>query len=242
MPVFRHQGALHYYAHIPKCAGSSIEEHLTARFGPLGLFGSHPLMPVSLQHLTWRDIEALFAPGQIASSFAVVRHPVSRFVSSFNMRLAQVDPPFPRELTLLDFAQWAAARLKHNPQILDNHLRPQIDFIGPETRLFRLEDGLDAVIADLDDRFGPQIDAANLGRERHRPDETAALFESEDAVPQSVIDILLRLYEADFDRLGYEPLPAPPQEILRLKPVHARPIRRHLWRARAALAPLRRRS
>ncbi|WP_425074097.1 sulfotransferase family 2 domain-containing protein [Sagittula sp. S175] len=235
MPTFLANGGLHCFAHVPKCAGTTVEHHLAQRFGPLGMMGNHPLVPVSLQHLTWADLEAFCVPGQILSSFALVRHPLTRFVSTYNMRVAQVSPPFPRDVTLEDFADWVAARLPVSAMLLDNHLRPQVDFLGPDTRLFRLEDGLDPVIAWLDAQFGPCEAAAPLGHERHRPDETAALFDTVSEVPPRVLETVGRLYAADFERLGYDMATAPVQKVLRLKPGQARPVERTLWRLRAAL-------
>ena len=39
----------------------------------------------------------------------------------------------------------ALQALKHDPWFLDNHYRPQIEFLGAPVRVFRFEDGLDAV-------------------------------------------------------------------------------------------------
>lgn len=235
MPIFRVKGALHVFAHVPKCAGTTIEAHLAERFGPLGLIGTDTGLGVSLQHLTWDQVTAVLPETWIASSFAVVRHPLDRFVSGYNMRLSQAAPPFPREVTIADFLDWAEARLPAHPALLDNHLRPQVDFIGPETKLFRFEDGLAAVIADLDARFGPRPDLPPLGHHDYRDPETEMLFDVVDRLPDGVAERVAKLYAADYARFGYDRAPDRPVKLKVLKATHAKPLRRQAWRARARL-------
>ena len=51
MPIFRINDKLHFYAHVPKCGGSSVEFYLTERFGPLALDErGHELIP---RHQQW---------------------------------------------------------------------------------------------------------------------------------------------------------------------------------------------
>lgn len=232
MPIFRTRGAVHVFAHVPKCAGTSIEEHLAARFGPMGLMGTVPGFGVSLQHLTWVQIEAVLPPAWIAGSFAVVRHPLDRFVSGYNMRLVQATPPFPREVTITDFLDWAEARLPSHPTLLDNHLRPQTDFIGPDTNCFRFEDGLDAVIAYLDAVFGPQPGLPPLGHHDYRDRATEQLFDTVDHLPAGVVERVAQLYAGDFARFGYDTSPDRPVKLRILKPEHAVSARRKMWLAK----------
>jgi hypothetical protein len=232
MPVFCSNGELHVFAHIPKCAGTTVEEHLAARFGTLGLIGTSSRYQVSLQHLTWREIVVLFPEAWIAGSFAVVRHPLDRLVSTYNMRIAQATPPFPREISIADFLDWVERRLPVTPNLLDNHLRPQVDFIGPRTRLFRLEDGLDAVVAYLDECFGESSDLPPLSHHDFRNTDTEAMFDVSPTLPPGVAERVARLYAADFDAFGYDPDPNRTVRLKKLKPELARKWRRIAWRAR----------
>jgi hypothetical protein len=232
MPVFIANGDLYVFAHVPKCAGTTVEEHLAARFGAVGLIGTSSRFKVSLQHLTWREIVALFPEHWIAGSFAVVRHPVDRLVSEFNMRIAQSVPPFPREISIADFLDWVERRLPSAPDLLDNHIRPQVDFIGPRTRLFRLEDGLDAVIAHLDELFGTCSELPPLGHHDSRNPGTEAMFEVSSTLPQGVAERVAQLYEADFDAFGYDPDANRTVRLKILKPELARNWRRTVWRGR----------
>ena len=40
MPIFRHDGALYFFAHVPKCGGQSVEDYLSRRFGPLAFLNN----------------------------------------------------------------------------------------------------------------------------------------------------------------------------------------------------------
>ena len=91
MPIIRIEGKLVYFAHVPKCAGTSVEEYAIARFGPIALqdrrfFQRDPesrWTRTSAQHVTATEFERLIPRDYIADAFTVVRHPVARLVSAF---------------------------------------------------------------------------------------------------------------------------------------------------------------
>lgn len=190
---------------------------------------------VSLQHLTWAQLALVLPESWIDSSFAVVRHPLTRFVSEYNMRVSQARPPFPREVTITDFLDWVEGRLPQHPELLDNHLRPQVEFIGLETRVFPLEGGLDAVIAHLDRNFGSMPDLPPLGRHDFTDPETEKLFDVADLLPAGVAQRVAQIYAADYARFGYDEASAS-VNLKVLKPRFANPIRRQAWRMRTLVA------
>ncbi len=238
MPIFRANGELHIFLHVPKCAGTTIEAHLSARFGQLGLIGMGPGRDVSLQHLTWDEIVSIFPQAWITESFAVVRHPVSRFVSAYNMRITQGKPPFPREISITDFLDWTECRLPKVPSLLDNHLRPQVDFVGPDTKIFRLEDGLDAVLAYLDEVCGSWPDAPPLGHVDFRDPAIECLFDSKSDLPAGVVERVAKLYAKDYEYFGYAFEPDSPVKLKTLKPEQARRFRRGVWLVRSMMRRL----
>lgn len=92
MPFFLHAGRLQHFAHVPKCGGTSVEKALETRFGPLAFFdGEHfrrdPVRRFarsSPQHMT-AEVTELYIPRHFrGSSFALVRHPLSRFISAYH--------------------------------------------------------------------------------------------------------------------------------------------------------------
>ena len=157
MPIFRINKDLHYYAHVPKCGGSSVEHYLVDRFGPMGLRDTeekliHPTLrwtrttPV---HIPAVALARIVPPDWIASSFAVVRHPVRRLISAF-FQGRDVAGRIPLSA---DFNAWfaeAAVWVGKDPYRNGGHLEPQTTFIPPGSRIFRLEDGLEQVVPYLD--------------------------------------------------------------------------------------------
>lgn len=221
MPVFRVGDRLHYYAHVPKCGGSSVEAYLKARFGPLAFLDSRflSIAPVerwtksSPQHLPWTAFTRLVPADWIASSFAVVRHPVKRLVSAFQFQVEVEGTVAP--LWSIDewFDDWLK-RAADEPFLYDNHLCPQSAIVPPDATVFRLEDGLDAIVPHLDrlagNGDGPRsVPAENVRRKGMGPDA-----ERLKPSPETLARVA-EFYAADFARFGYgETAP---------KSAHARP-------------------
>lgn len=165
MPVFLHNGKLHAFVHVPKCGGTTVERALRARFGDLGLlhdtYYATPLprrwSKTSPQHITWADMGAMIPETMLDQIFAVVRHPLSRFVSTYNFNARSGHVPAgmgPEEW--FDMGTGAPGRL---PYISDNHLRPQVELMPDHTTVFRLEDGLKPVLDWIDRTFGVTAEA-----------------------------------------------------------------------------------
>lgn len=222
MPFFRIGDRLHYYAHVPKCAGSSVEAYLRARFGSLAFVDSAYLSrPAAMrwsrtspQHVAVEDLYRLIPREWIASSFAVVRHPVSRLVSAFRFQ-AEIEATVPQSWSVNDFFDDWLNRSASEPFAYDNHLRPQSDLVPQDAIVFRLEDGLDAVVAHLDALAG------NADGERHIPPENIRKSKMAAGSPRLQLrpETLARIgafYSEDFRRFGYsleehprQPRPAP---------------------------------
>lgn len=182
MPILRKDGRKIYFAHVPKCAGSSLYNVLMAEGwhmanfgrpqGPLGTTGTAKMIReqfgitdlqkegdysgivTSVQHVT-ADIWGKWGP--FDSSFALIRHPIERFRSAYSYRYV---------------TEVAKAKLKHSaailaefhslmaevfvkelpgaPHVLDNHFRPMLDFLLPDTKVYALEHGgIEQLRADL---------------------------------------------------------------------------------------------
>lgn len=202
MPIFKVAGKLCYFAHVPKCAGTSIEDYLGERFGQLAFLDrkynankAGQFRTASPQHILASDLAVFFPMGFLDQSFAVVRHPVDRIVSAFHYHRD-------RERNIkskVSFKEWVKRLADFGPkshQDFDNHFRPQAAFIPKKSRVFKLENGLDKVEAWLDDIAG---DKHTTGIPNHfagdyKPPRIA--FETLEALEQ--------LYAADFEAFGYE--------------------------------------
>lgn len=219
MPLFRYQGALHYFAHVPKCGGTSVEQYLSLRFGPLG-FANLGLGPVpwpldwlksTPQHAAWADFARVFPADWVKSSFAVVRHPLARLVSAYNMRVGGHE--IPSGLSIEAFAETYLQTRSSDPFRYDNHLRAQTEFVPPSSIVFRLEDGLAAVQKHIDENFGPWSDGETIGHVTHAA-QSAAKFEKTTEVSPRLKHLVDELYASDFEAFGYATEPAKPVQIL----------------------------
>ncbi|MEO1678128.1 MAG: sulfotransferase family 2 domain-containing protein [Pseudomonadota bacterium] len=218
MPFFLHDGRIHVFLHVPKAAGTTIEDALSRRFGPLGLF--HPphfsapprlrWSRTSPQHVTADDLLKLVPREMIASSFAVVRHPVDRVISAYHHLNGY--QRLPVGLSLEAWFRHYAALAPSHPFAFDNHLRPQTDFLLDDTKVFRLEDGLAPVLDHVEATFGPvpaggpapadEPDAPHLNAAREA-DPRGAELDDQSLTPAFLAE-LRAFYAAEFDRFAYD--------------------------------------
>ena len=211
MPIFRIGDTLHYYAHVPKCGGSSVEAYLRTRFGSLAFLNTRYLdLPEqarwtrsSPQHLALADLHRLIPPDWIASSFAVVRHPVKRLISAFQFQV-EVEGTVAALWSIDEFFDDWLKRAEAEPFLYDNHLRPQSDLVPDGAAIFRLEDGMAPLVAHLDSLAGNSEGPREIPKENVRKKGMAP--DAERMIPAS--ETLARIadyYAEDFRRFGYTP-------------------------------------
>jgi hypothetical protein len=100
------------------------------------------------------------------TSFSIVRHPILRTISEFQyrneLRIKKGLKPLSFEKAVNDFF----FNYEFNPYIYDNHIRPQIEFIFPKTKLFKIENGMSAackfsrehlIHSSVEDLFSEQV-------------------------------------------------------------------------------------
>lgn len=206
MPILRTDTALIYFAHVPKCGGSSVEKYLQARFGGVAFADrSHKQRPVhqrwsqtSPQHITLEVRNRLFPEGFFDHSFSIVRHPVSRIVSAYHFQ-RDIENSIPDRVTFRDWLEEIPDRLINEPFAFDNHIRPMVDFVPEDAQIFYLEHGIDALIMWLDQVTGRQDPPRMLARYNSQSDRQTA------PVTPSPLDLQLisEIYAADFERFAY---------------------------------------
>ena len=201
MPLAHHNGQSIFFAHVPKTGGSSVEDYLISRFGPLSLLdvnkrrgvrGTGLIVPAT--HLAAIDIAEL-VPHDLAYSFAVVRDPMSRLMSEFRYQSGV------SRMSRLGFSTWLRVMLgavAREPRLYENHIRPQSDLVPDGAEVFRLEDGFDAMIAALDRVTGtttPDLTVPHINPREKKP----ITISKEDA------ELIERTYAPDYARFGYLP-------------------------------------
>lgn len=241
MPVFRVGPELHYFSHVPKCGGSSVELYLQRRFGTLAFVDYSPMdreakrrrwTRTSPQHVGWSEFARLVPADWIVGAFGVVRHPEARLVSAYHHFTDSIADA--TDCPPLDV--WFQAWLdREDFYRFDNHLLPQSELVPDWATVFRLEDGLDAVIPYLDGIAGkrggpralPAINRRAAGAARPRA-----------TISEPLAGLVARFYAEDYARFGYEPgggVAAAPSPVPRPAPRREGGVWRVLRRVRYAL-------
>lgn len=203
MPLAHHNGPngsqAIFFAHVPKTGGSSVEDYLIQRFGPLSLIdenkrtgvrGTGLIVPAT--HLAATDIKEL-VPHDLAYSFAVVRDPLRRLESEFRYQSGV------SQMSKLGFSPWLKVMLKAaraEPRLYENHIRPQSDLVPEGADIFKLEDGFDAMMAKLDALTGASVPGLTVPHINTRKKEPITMSRAD-------VEAVTTFYAADYDRFGY---------------------------------------
>lgn len=201
MPVFIKNGRRVLYVHVPKTGGTTIEM-LFERNGFAASFLDRRITQDSLltvmrcspQHMHAPMLQCLFSVPSFHFVFMTVRHPVARLVSEYRM-LARGNP------ALADFDVWVDTTLgawPATPFMLDNHIRPQVDFWLPGSTVFKLESGFDStLIARLASAAGCSFEDSRLPVQNGSKPGTVI-------VPSAgSIRRIVDFYHRDFEKFGY---------------------------------------
>lgn len=215
MPLAFIQGRLVHFAHVPRSAGTAVENYLHARFGRLAFLDrqfntqaeAERWSKSSPQHVESAAFDRIIPRTWIAHSFAVMRHPEDRIVSVFRFQ-RDVEQTISQDMPFADWLADLEAVLAQTPHAHDNHARPASDLVPEGADLFRLEDGLSPLVNWFDD-----IEGARRGpREIARANDVSAVlaFLGRSAGPEPEVtpearQVIARIYAADFLRFGYEP-------------------------------------
>lgn len=211
MPVFRVNGKICFFAHVPKCAGSSVENYIKDRFGHIGMKDGHFNMrdqrlnwsKSSPQHIDLTSLQFILPLAMIDQAFAIVRHPVQRMVSAYRFQAGTEKA----RAANAPFDEWLVEQIRlsaENPFHLDNHIRPQSDFIPEGAMIFHLEHGLDAIVPYLDELAG-NTDGPRVVEHTNKSHASPDRGHVADVVGQKGMALLREHYAIDFDRFGYDP-------------------------------------
>lgn len=201
MPLLHHNGRRILFIHIPKTGGTTITNWLL-ELGEVDFFdqGVSDGLRVPPQHFTLADHLAIHSAASWDYVFAVVRNPYDRLRSEHHW---QTETQKGRSGHRTDFSRWAENNLRNfqrsNPTYLDNHIRPQSDFIDSSVEVFRYEDGLEKVCAHLADLLDVPPPTEPLPRSMASTDTSG-----DTALTPRALILVNRLYDTDFEWFGYK--------------------------------------
>lgn len=208
MPIFTKDGYALLFIHIPKAAGSSVERGLvragwtmtyraTRRTEGEEQFG---LRRVSPQHYHADMLRDLFRLNRFDAIFAFVREPIARFRSEYAFRHRRPGGDG-SAATVTEWTERMLRTYQSNPFVLDNHLRPQHEFLLPQARCYRLEDGLGSAMTDLNERYG--LDLPTRFPHALKSDNPGQLASRDVELAPETLARIVDFYAEDFTALGY---------------------------------------
>lgn len=199
MPVFQKDSKRVLFVHVPKAGGTTVEQFFLANGWRMSLFDSgeeentlNPVRRCSPQHLHFETLQSIFRLANFNFVFCIVRHPMSRIISEYRWRRQN----FGLQKSFDEWFDFALDCYSKDHFSLDNHIRPQFQFVGPGVQIFKLEDGIDNCISDLINR---EILSAAINMPRRAMVSSGELVEPG---PQAV-DKIMRFYAQDFQQFGY---------------------------------------
>jgi hypothetical protein len=148
MPIFSNQNEYILFIHIPKCGGSSIEKVLKKHSQHMFLFYADEKheFPCNPQHFQYNLLRHLTPKVDVTPSFAIVRHPLLRIISEYKYKQRLLNKKGKPSGTIAKEISNYFKDYSFDPYIHDNHIRPQIEFVSANTRIFKLENGLENAV------------------------------------------------------------------------------------------------
>lgn len=201
MPILTRGETRILFIHIPKTGGTYVEDLFRANGFQVHFWQPKRVLPVqsiSLQHLHAAPLAMMMDLSAFDYIFTTVRHPFRRLLSEYKMR-----EPEGR----IGFGDWASGALSdvaEDPATLDNHMRPQTDFLLPGGRVYRQEDGFDAAFTEkLASEAGVELDIKTVQRRRDNAAWHANTANTLHLGPTER-SRFLAYYAPDFERFGYD--------------------------------------
>lgn len=198
MPFIEHNGRRVLFIHIPKTGGTSVEKWMES-VAPLRLFsvGVPAFSRCTPQHYRAQDVKALLGEGFFDYALTIVRNPYDRIESEYKMRAELAKETYWGRIP--SFSHWLEINLetqKRAPYHLDNHLRPQWEFLDNDVKVFRLEDGLSSPIKAIAKKLN--VDPPEFVHHELKSEERE--------IEWSIADELRvnQHYGADFETFGYD--------------------------------------
>jgi hypothetical protein len=203
MPLFWKGGKAALYIHVPKTGGTAVTEFFKRNGFAVGLMDSggegslNNFFFCPPQHLHADILKRVIKLGTVDYVVMTVRNPLDRIVSEYRMRQAAIPgiPPLPR------WVKNVLTKYQMNRYVMQNHIRPQSDFILPGCDIVKQEDGWgDAQVSRVEQKMEIAFEFRDVGRENRRVGQAHGAQEMAAIAP-----MVYKFYRQDYDNFGYLP-------------------------------------
>jgi len=129
-------------------------------------------------------------------SFTVTRHPYTRLISEYKFRS---DIATRQNRNMAEINSWIEDVFKKyhsNNFVLDNHIRPQNEFLIPEMDVLRLEDGMESIFSRITKMTGIEEVTRAVHVNKSSGLNVSLSFEAK--------ELIREFYSADFEAFDYE--------------------------------------
>lgn len=214
------------FIHIPKTAGTYITQMFINNgynvsltnagiFKDLVITNDSPVSDwCSPQHYRGESLVKYNNKKAFDKIFTIVREPLARLISEYNFRRNDPqyhDTSFPGVNHVNDtddnisetFHRWVELIFdvyRDDNNILDNHVRPQHEFLTDDTHILKLESGT----VDIYKKIKLFIQDQNFTYLKGRVFRTPTNYILPENVDSRTISLVKRFYKDDYSRLGYE--------------------------------------
>lgn len=240
MPVFRKDGKNILFVHVPKTGGSSIDTVFRAggyemHFvdGQVGQGTINHLRRCTPQHMHGAMLRQTFKLNRFDLIFMIVRDPIARFRSEYLWRNRTKKHIPVHAAAVQQWAQKSFAKFDTDSYTYDNHLRPQADFLVPGARVYRFEDGMDSIVADLIASHGLDL-TPEVPRLREGTTNTGVSSRDVMLSPETEKRIK-QFYRRDYEEFGYPDGPRMPSLASARRSLSRSPVAAPARRLLAAL-------
>lgn len=134
MPLMLKHDTKIWFIHIPKTGGTSIVANLREMGVQVKHIDEEPVAHgVTLQHLTPEQLDHRISHWKNYPAFAVMRDPWHRTQSEYHYQRAL---GLTQHESMEDWLVQKLRAYRKDNSVDDNHIRPQVDFIREDTRVF----------------------------------------------------------------------------------------------------------